>query len=126
MPPLKAGDLVKGKSKLLIQKRGRIAEVITEGPKKKFRVEWNDSTSGVIFARSLEKIAADEPPGILIGPQIGGNDIRAPHREDDYYIENEEESDSGHSSDGQENLDEDNELHPEDGLVDPPDGPQRR
>ena len=61
MPPLKAGDLVKGKSKLLLRKRGRVVEVISDGPKKKYRVDWTDSTSGVIFGRSLE--ISDLPTG---------------------------------------------------------------
>jgi hypothetical protein len=113
---LKVGDLVKGNSKLILQKRGRITEVCTENQKKKFRVEWNDSSVGVIFGRSLKKIAADGPPSPLIGPIIGGNVIAVPNREDDNYSEEGGESDDGASSDGQEDFDIENEIDPEDGL----------
>lgn len=117
---------MKGKSKLLLQKRGRVTEVVTEGSKKKFRVEWTDSTSGVIFARSLEKISADVNPPPFIGPIIGEQETPPPHREDEYYREDNEESDDGMDSDGQSNLDVENEQQPEDGLVETPAGPQRR
>ena len=55
---------MKGKSKLLQRKRGRVTGVLTEGSKKKYRIEWTDSSVGDIFGRSLEKNPAGDAPGV--------------------------------------------------------------
>jgi hypothetical protein len=94
MQSFKPGDEVLGKSKLLLRKRGRVMEVITESHQKKYRVAWSDSTSGVIFGRSLQKCLPLETPGALIGL----------HREDEYCREEHEDSDNGNDSDGNETI----------------------
>ena len=119
---LKVGDLVNGNSKLLQRKRGRITEVCTGAQKKQFRVEWDDTSVGVIFGRSLKKIEAVGDPPPVIGPTILGNVIAGPLREDDNYSENAGDSDADASSDGQEDLEVENEVHPEDGLILTPEG----
>jgi hypothetical protein len=68
MQSFKPGDDVTGKSKLLLRKRGRVIDVITDSHQKKYRVAWSDSTSGVIFGRSLQKCLPLEAPGPSIGP----------------------------------------------------------
>jgi hypothetical protein len=120
MPPLKPGDQVKGKTKLLQRKRGIITESITEGTKKKLRVEWSDSTSDVVFARSLEKIPDVGAPGPLIGPTLGANLLSTPHREDNFYEDEGEDSESDVDSERDRDHGEDNEIPPEDGLIESP------
>jgi len=120
MPQLEVGDLVKGKSKLLKRKRGSVAEVIAEGSRKKYRVDWTDLTSGVIFGRSLEKLSAVGSPAPLIGPILAEHETPVPRREDDLYEENDSDSDDDIGSVGEPVSDGDNELQPEDGLVEGP------
>lgn len=117
---------MKGKSKLIEKKRGRVTEVVTQGTKKKYRVTWDDSSTGVIFARSLEKIPVVGAPPPFIGPTLGENQNHLPHREDDLYEEQNEDSDSGIDSERERDLDVDNEIQPEDGLVPDHNFPVRR
>jgi hypothetical protein len=126
MPPLKAGDLVKGKSKLLLRKRGRVVEVISDGPKKKYRVDWTDSTSGVIFGRSLEILPDNDAPNPVYGPRNIDLTPPVPPREDDNYRENDDESNDEAESDRDGSLGGENELQPEDGLVEVMEGAQCR
>ena len=117
---------MKGKSKRHSQKRGSILEVLTNGPRKKFRVLWNDSSTDEVFPNSLEKIPASAPTGPFIGPTIAGRDTPLPHREDELY-----EMDSQPSSDDDDSvmsidLQDDNEVPPEDGALATPDGPPQR
>jgi hypothetical protein len=100
---------VTGKSKLLLRKRGRVTDVITDSHQKKYRVAWSDSTSGVIFGRSLQKSLPLEAPDPLIGPTPIAHRTPVPHREDDYYSEEHEDSDNGDDSDGNEFVERDNE-----------------
>ena len=112
---------MKGRSKLLLRKRGRVSEVISEGSRKKYLIEWTDSTSGVIFGRSLEKFVAESAPCQIIGPIIGGHDdIPGPRREVEMHEEDDEVSHDADNVEENRSVDEDNEIHPEDGFVEAP------
>ena len=56
---------MKGKSKSLLGKRGRVESVNTSGKSAKHRVIWSDGTSGDYFTRALDPI---DGSGVNIGP----------------------------------------------------------
>lgn len=127
---IKVGDLVTGKSKRLLGKRGRVIATDTAGTSKKSHVQWSDGSEGHYFARALASEATlpavQQPP---TPPNVEQNLpttlVQATQESSGGHRSNEDEQSSSSSeSDSDSDFDDEdgpNETHPEYGL--PPHNP---